>query len=263
MIFLGSGFTWFNLVPGYNEFEHSVAPMFGHTVLEGQLVSSITHLTLSVLSTLIIVLAVMLTRSRWASGNAVEPDGRVTVRDFIEIILDTAISLGETVFGSRKTAKRFLPLIGTLALYILFHNLLGLIPGFSSATDNLNVTIGPAIVVFLTTHIWGIRTNGMHYFAHFLGPKFFGFYWLAPLMLVIEGISHLVRPLSLGMRLMGNMTGDHAVLAIFLGLAAVPLVYPLPFVVLGTLVCVVQTLVFSLLSMVYIALAIEHSEEAH
>jgi F-type H+-transporting ATPase subunit a len=62
---------------------------------------------------------------------------------------------------------------------------------------------------------------------------------------------------------MGNMTGDHAVLAIFLGLAAIPLFYPIPILVLGTIVCVVQTLVFCLLAMVYIALAIEHSEEAH
>jgi F-type H+-transporting ATPase subunit a len=82
-------------------------------------------------------------------------------------------------------------------------------------------------------------------------------------MLIIEGISHLARPLSLGLRLMGNMTGDHAVLAIFLGLAAFPVLFPIPILMLGTLVCIVQTLVFCLLSMVYIALAIEHSEEAH
>ena len=78
-------------------------------------------------------------------------------------------------------------------------------------------------------------------------------------MLPIELISHLARPLSLSLRLMGNMTGDHKVLAIFLGLAY----FTVPFVILGTLVCVVQTLVFCLLSMVYISLAIEHSEEAH
>ena len=85
----------------------------------------------------------------------------------------------------------------------------------------------------------------------------------APLMVPIELISHLARPVSLSLRLMGNMTGDHKVLAIFLGLAAVPLIFPIPVLILGTVVCTVQTLVFCLLSLVYIALAIEHSDEAH
>lgn len=264
MIFLASDFTWFNLVPGYDHANEAIAGQLGTTALSGSPVASITHLTLSIFATIIAVAFVMITRARWAAApNVVEPDGRFTIRDFIETLIDTVISLGTGIFGSRKAAKRFLPLIGTLAIYILFNNLLGLIPGFAPATDNLNITIGPAIVVFVTTHIWGLRENGLHYLEHFLGPKIFGFPLLAPLMIIIEGISHLARPLSLGLRLMGNMTGDHAVLAIFLGLAAFPLLFPIPILMLGTLVCIVQTLVFCLLSMVYIALAIEHSEEAH
>jgi F-type H+-transporting ATPase subunit a len=119
------------------------------------------------------------------------------------------------------------------------------------------------VVVFLVTHIWGLKENGFHYLAHFLGPKIFGFPLLFPIMLPIELISHFARPVSLGLRLFGNMVGDHQVLGIFLGLAAFPLFFPLPILMLGTIVCVVQTLVFSILSIVYIALAIEHSEEAH
>lgn len=263
-MFLAADFTWFSLVPGYNSADHAIAGQLGNSVLAGEPVHTVLHITLSVVATLIAVSFVVLTRARWAaSPNVVEPDGRFTIRDFVETLLDTVLNLGTGVFGSRKAAKRFLPLIGTLAIYILFNNLLGMIPGFFPATDNLNITIGPAIVVFLTTHIWGLRENGLHYLEHFLGPKIFGLPLLAPLMLIIEGISHLARPLSLGLRLMGNMTGDHAVLAIFLGLAAFPVLFPIPILMLGTLVCIVQTLVFCLLSMVYIALAIEHSEEAH
>jgi F-type H+-transporting ATPase subunit a len=152
-----------------------------------------------------------------------------------------------------------MPIIGTAALFILFNNLLGLVPGFAPATDNLNITVGPALVIFFATHYYGIKENGLHYLAHFLGPKINGFPWLFWLMGPIELISHFARPLSLALRLMGNMTGDHKVLAIFLGL----LYLSLPFLFLGTLVCVVQTLVFCLLSMVYIGLAIEHSAEGH
>jgi F-type H+-transporting ATPase subunit a len=84
---------------------------------------------------------------------------------------------------------------------------------------------------------------------------------LAPLILVIELISHCVRPISLALRLFGNMVGDHMVLGIFLGL--VPWIVPIPIMVLGTIVCVVQTLVFCLLSVVYISLAIEDLSHAH
>jgi F-type H+-transporting ATPase subunit a len=264
MIFLGADFTWFNLVPGYDSLNASLSGAMGTTVLNGDAVHSITHLTLSLVATFFVVGIAFSTSGAWKrSGDATMPAAGFSARNLVELILDGALTLGEQVFGSKKAARRFLPLVGTLALYILFNNLLGLVPGFAPATDNLNVTIGPALVVFIATHIFGLKENGMHYLAHFLGPKIGKFPLLAPLMLPIEIISHLARPLSLSLRLMGNMTGDHAVLAIFLGLAAIPLFYPIPILVLGTIVCVVQTLVFCLLAMVYIALAIEHSEEAH
>ncbi len=265
MTFLASGFTWFELIPGYNSLNASVSHSLGNTFMEKIPVESITHISLSLLSCAVIMLMVMATRASWAKDGAEKavPAAGFSPRNFMETILDTCIGLGEQVFGSRKIAERFLPLIGALAVYIFFHNALALVPGLAPATDNLNVTVGPAIVVFFATHYFGIKEQGAHYFAHFLGPKLGGFYWLAPLLLPIELISHLARPLSLSLRLFGNMFGDHAVLAIFLGLAAFPLVFPVPIMLLGTVVVVVQTLVFSLLSIVYIALAIEHSEEAH
>ena len=109
---------------------------------------------------------------------------------------------------------------------------------------------------FLAYNYWGIRQHGLvAHLKHFAGPIL----WLAPLMIPIEIISHLARPLSLSLRLMGNMVGDHSVLVIFLGL--VPLLVPVPIMVLGTIVCIVQALVFCLLSVVYIGLAIEHHDE--
>lgn len=260
MNLLASDFTWFNLLPGYSHLQESIGKSLYYTYIEGEPVEHITHLTLVLFASLLILAMGMRARARWAAEDGgVVPDGSVTTANLMESILDTVLSMSESVLGSREKAVRFMPIIGTCALYILFNNLLGLVPGFAPATDNLNITVGPAMVIFFATHIYGLKENGMHHLAHFLGPKIGGVPWLAPIMLPIEIISHLARPLSLSLRLMGNMTGDHKVLAIFLSLAY----FTVPFVILGTLVCIVQTLVFCLLSMVYISLAIEHSEEAH
>ena len=154
-----------------------------------------------------------------------------------------------------KKGKQFIPLVGTLALFILFSNLLGLIPGFLPPTDNINITAGCAIIVFFSTHYFGVIESGASYFKHFTGPK----WWLAPIMLPIEVIGHLARPLSLSLRLFGNITGDHLVLVIFSGL--IPLVVPVFALFLGLFVSIIQALVFILLSMMYISSAIEHSSE--
>lgn len=264
MSLLAADFIWFDLIPGFQSLNESLV----HTLSAwhfGAIAHNVKHLFLTVFATLLVVIFAMKTKAEWSDEQkAVVPPGHFSIRNLVEMIMDTALMLGEQVLGSRKAARKYLPLIGTLALYILFNNLLGLVPGFAPATDNLNITVGPALVVFIMTHIEGIKEQGIgHYLAHFMGPKIGPLPLLAPLMIPIEIISHLARPLSLSLRLMGNMTGDHAVLAIFLGLAAIPLFYPLPILVLGTIVCVVQTLVFCLLALVYIALAIEHSEEAH
>ena len=264
MTFLGAGWTWINAIPGFNEANANLAHQFGTTVLDGVPVHSVIHLALSAVSVALIAMFTLVTRAAWAkSTNPAIPAEGFSIRNFMETILDTCLSLGEQVLGSRKQAERFLPLIGALAIYIFFHNVMALIPGMAPATDNLNVTVGPAIVVFFATHFYGLKDNGTHYLEHFLGPKLGGFPWLFPIMLPIEIISHLARPLSLSLRLFGNMFGDHAVLAIFLGLFAIPIIYPVPIMLLGTIVVTVQTLVFCLLTLVYIALAIEHSEEAH
>lgn len=150
--------------------------------------------------------------------------------------------------------RKFFPLIATLGLYILASNLIGLLPGFESPTANLNTTVSVAIVVFITTHVVGIRLHGMKYIKHFLGP----IWWLTPLMVVIEIVSHLARPLSLSVRLFGNIMGEDKVLAVVVLL--VPFLVPLPVFVLMIFTSFIQTVVFMLLAMMYIAGAME---EAH
>jgi F-type H+-transporting ATPase subunit a len=150
--------------------------------------------------------------------------------------------------------RRFFPLVATLGLYILTSNLLGLVPGFESPTSNINTTASMAIVVFCMTHIIGFRMHGVKYLKHFMGP----IWWLSPLMIVIELIGHLARPLSLTMRLFGNIKGEDIVLAVVLFL--VPALVPLPVFFLMIFTSLIQTVVFMLLTMMYIAGAME---EAH
>jgi F-type H+-transporting ATPase subunit a len=157
---------------------------------------------------------------------------------------------------------QFMLLIGTLALFILFNNLSGLVPGFLPATDNTNTTFACSITVFVMTHFYGLREHGIKYLKHFV---FINQDWPWPanvlisiIMCPIELIGHFARPLSLGLRLFGNMTGDHKVTAVFFGF--LPFLLPLPFMVLGMFVCFVQAFVFILLSTVYFSMAIVHEE---
>jgi F-type H+-transporting ATPase subunit a len=255
---LGEHGTWFHLLPGLKNLEAAVSHKLGHTAM-GDEIHGIPHVIMAVFVILLLFVAAFRYRGQLAAAGdgGVVPERRLNARSFIEIISEAALGMMSGVMG-RDAAKYFLPLIGSLALFILTSNLLGLVPGFLPATDSLNTTLALGTVVFIVTHIYGAKKHGAgHYFAHFLGPV----WWLAWLMLPIELISHLARPLSLALRLMGNMFGDHTVLAIFLGL--VPFVVPIPVMILGVLVCIVQTLVFCLLSVVYIGLAIEQAEEAH
>ena len=151
--------------------------------------------------------------------------------------------------------RAFFPYIATIFLYILFSNLLGLVPGFFSPTANLNTTLSLAICTFILTHIIGIKFHGVKYVRHFLGPV-----WaLAPLMLIIELIGHFARVMSLSIRLFGNIFGKEKVLGILFALAGFALA-PLPILFLGILVSFIQAVVFTLLSIVYFAGAME---EAH
>jgi F-type H+-transporting ATPase subunit a len=174
------------------------------------------------------------------------------VQNVMEVIISGVKGLLVDTMGPHGMI--FFPLIATLCLFILTSNLIGLIPAFDSPTANLNTNAAMALTVFVLTHIVGVKIHGMKYLKQFLGPV----WWLTPLMLPIELVSHLSRPVSLTMRLFGNIQGGHIVLAVLFIL--VPLLVPLPIIVLKILISVIQTLVFMLLSMMYIAGAME---EAH
>lgn len=179
-------------------------------------------------------------------------------QNFFETCVEALYNLCEDTIGHHWARAHF-PLIGTLGLYILLCNYMGLIPGFDSPTANINTTASCAIPVFFATHYYGLRVHGPKYINHFLGP--IRSIFALPLMLMmffIELIGHLVRPLTLSVRLFGNMVAKH-ILLIVLGILA-PAVVPVVILGLGVLVGLVQAFVFVLLSAMYLAGAVE---EAH
>ena len=174
------------------------------------------------------------------------------LQNLMEVVVTGIEGLLDETMG--KEGKAYFPLIATFALFILVSNLIALIPGFYPPTANLNTNAALALTVFVMTHAVGFKKHGGSYLKHFMGP----IWWLAPLIFVIEIIGHLARPLSLTLRLFGNMWGHEIVLMIFLML--VPLFLPIPMMLMGLLVAFIQTFVFTLLAMIYIAGALE---EAH
>jgi F-type H+-transporting ATPase subunit a len=168
-------------------------------------------------------------------------------------------------------AERYLPMIGTVGMFILFSNLISLVPGFSSPTAQVTVPLGCAVAVFLYYNFCGFRTHGaLGYGKHFLGPV----WYLAWLMLPIEILSHLARLLSLTVRLWVNMLVSELLYAIFLGLSlalymfasgfhalfqvtgVIPLIVPIAFMALHVFVAVLQAFVFTLLPVVYVGGAV-------
>jgi len=170
-------------------------------------------------------------------------------QNVMEVIIGGFDALLNEIMG--HNGRRFFPLIATLGIFILTANLLGIIPGFESPTSSINTTAALAIVVFLSTHVVGVRTHGVKYFKQFMGPV----WWLTPLMVPIEIISHFSRPLSLTFRLFGNIKGEDTVLLVVLFL--VPTLVPLPVFILMIFTSLIQTVVFMLLAMMYISGAME------
>lgn len=172
------------------------------------------------------------------------------LQQVVEVVVVGLLGMLDDNIG--KTGRKYMPLIGGLAFFIFLSNLLGMLPTFSASTSNFNTTIACALVVFLYYNYEGLREHGMGYIKHFMGPML----WLAPLMFPIEIISHLARPFSLGIRLFGNISGEHIVALVFYGM--VPFLLPVPLMAIGLFAAFLQTFVFIMLSQVYIAGAIAH-----
>jgi F-type H+-transporting ATPase subunit a len=253
--------TWFDLIFGdlLTDWRSRLEGLVGKSYLNDAPISIQYIVGFAFIAVLLILLAITVRGKIAKVDRALLPDGKFNLRSFVEMMTEGTLSVMEGMMD-RKTATFFLPLIGTCAFVILLSNLLGLVPGFLPPTSNLNTTLAMAIIIFITTHIYGIKEHGFFkYFAHWMGPL--RKWYALPLMLLmlgIEIISHVARPLSLSVRLMGNMFADHAVVGTFAAL--IPLIVPVPMMVLGVLVCIVQTLVFCILSTVYIGLAVAHEE---
>jgi len=171
------------------------------------------------------------------------------LQNFFETVVGGLEDFVQDIMGPE--GKHYLALVGSLFLFILVCNLLGLIPGFDSPTANINTTLALALVSFTATHYIGLKKHGAAYIKHFMGPM----WGLAPLMLPIELISHFARVMSLTFRLFGNMVAKHKLLLVLALLA--PYIAPVPILGLGLLVAFVQAGVFTLLTMLYLSGSIE------
>jgi F-type H+-transporting ATPase subunit a len=198
----------------------------------------------------------------WLASKATENMRAVPrgAQNVMEAYLQAVIAMGRDVIGE-ELARKYLPLVATIGLFVLISNLIGIIPGFESPTSNINVTLPLALVVFIYYNYEGIKKQGVeHYFAHFMGPV----KALAPLMFPIEIVSHISRIISLSFRLFGNIKGDDLFLWVLLML--VPWLVPLPGYLLLTFSALLQTFVFMILTYVYLAGAValedEHPEKA-
>ncbi|MBW2055470.1 MAG: F0F1 ATP synthase subunit A [Deltaproteobacteria bacterium] len=174
------------------------------------------------------------------------------VQNLMEIIISALEEFTIDITG--EEGRWLFPLLATIFLYIFTCNIIGLIPGFYPPTASLNTTLSCALIVVLFTHVIGIKYHGVKYIKHFLGPV----WWMVPLIFPIELIGHLARILSLSFRLMGNMMGHELVAGILFALAGL-FFAPLPIMVLGIFVALVQAFVFYLLSVMYFTGALEHA----
>lgn len=181
---------------------------------------------------------------------AVEPSGKFSVKGVFEALTEFITGLSDMVIG--PSGRKFVPIFGAIFTYIFFNNVFGLIPSSAPATESINATLAVGIFAFLFYNYIGFKEHGIKYLGHFMGPV----WYLAPFIFVIELLSHMIRPFSLGLRLASNMTSDHTLMAIFLDLA--PWGVPVLFYIFGVFVCFVQAFVFLLLSMAYVMLATQH-----
>ena len=220
----------------------------GHDVIPAYLV-----MTMLIVALVTVVCLIM--RSRLS----VENPGKFQI--LLEDGVTGVVGLLEEWIG--PDGRRYLPLIATLGLFILLGNYAGLVPGLMAPTSNINVTVGCAITTWVYYHYQGFRKQGVvNYLKHFAVPPGAPV-WMAPLMLIIELISHSSRLLSLSLRLFGNIFGEELVILI-LG-SIIPFIIPLPMMFLGLVTGGLQAFIFVLLSIIYLqaAVAVEHEHDAH
>jgi F-type H+-transporting ATPase subunit a len=204
---------------------------------------------------LLLLLLALWVRRDLARSDGVIPDERFTVRNFCELLLEGIVSLMRQTIGPEW--PRYVPMVGTLGMFILVSNMMGLIPGLTGPTSYIETNVSWAILSFVTYNVAGIRHHGAGaYLKHFAGPV----WWLAPLIFPLEIFSHLVRIMSLTIRLTANMFADHTLVALFLSFGlGLNFLTPWLFMGLGVFVAFLQAFIFTFLTIVYIGLALEES----
>jgi F-type H+-transporting ATPase subunit a len=237
------------VVVQFVDFYHSLLHSFG---LSEDAIKQWVAVPGAIVTVSIVILLGLKFRSHCAKAESeVVPTSLIGVMPVIEMVLDFVAGVAKEIIGPDRY-KEFLTVLSGLFVFILISNLCGLVPGFHPTTLSLNTNLAMGLSVFIYYNWAGFKEHGSHYIHQFMGP----IAWMVPLMLVIELIAHLARPLSLSVRLYGNIFGDHLVLSVFTGLTW--LVFPAFFMFFGLLVALIQSFVFTLLSSIYIALAISH-----
>ena len=231
------------------EHEHSILYEPANRLLEPILGFAVPDHVLMALLVLLISAIVFPLMSRRISRD--NPGG---FQHFLEVIVAGLKDLIEDIIG-HGASKKYLYIIGGFACFIFVSNLFGLFFFLQPPTGNPNTTFGLGLTAFLYYNWQGIKVQGLgHYLKHFMGPMPL----LAPLMVPIELIGHFARILSLGMRLFGNIFGEHTATGIFMGM--LPFVLPWPMMGLGIFGAFLQTFVFIMLTMVYIGGAVATEE---
>jgi len=202
----------------------------------------------AVFATVVIILLSVVARLALGTGEAaIQPSGHLSVKGAFEAFTEFIDALIEMVLG--RAGRVYVPLFGAIFFYIFFNNILGLLPGMTAATSDINAAFAVGLFSFVAYNVIGLSHSGLAYFKHFMGPV----WWMAWIILPIELVSNFIRPLSLGLRLSVNMSADHTILGTFTDLTK--LVIPVIFYGMGTFVSFVQALVFTMLSMVYVMMA--------
>ena len=211
----------------------------------------------------LLLLAGVLVRRKLATpSGGVVPDEGITLRNVLEVLVEWLAGMARERMG--PDWRKYFPIVGTMFFFILVSNLMGLIPGLAGATSSANTTWAWAVIAWLVYTAVGIAKHRHNYLVKFMGPSFFEreifgrhvhFRLLMPIFLVLEIPLDLARILTLAVRLLANMFADHTVVMVWLSL--VPIGVPAIFMGLGLIVSFLQAFVFSLLTMIYIGLALE------
>ncbi|RJO67684.1 MAG: ATP synthase F0 subunit A [Myxococcales bacterium] len=239
-------FSWYDLIPAFgslSEWLREKGVLGEHSGAQHMISATLVFLFL-------VFVAVFVGRRYRDREKSLVPPRRFGLTALFEFLIEKLETLVHDVIG--HGAEKHVPILLSTFIFIFFSNLLGAIPGFPPPTSTVATNAAMAFTIFLYYNYAGFRAHGVGYLKHFAGPVI----WLAWLMIPIELIGHLVRPVSLSLRLAGNITGDHMVLGIFTDLTYI--VVPMAFVILGLFIAFVQAFVFTLLSTIYIALAVSH-----